>query len=82
MLRDGEIQIAISVWDRHVNNSARNRREGSIGYNGDSCVEKQKSCLLVSQSKMKLWMIRSTTMVLLWILLGPVDDIGELLGPS
>lgn len=62
----------------------KNRREGKevrIGCNGDSCVEKLKNCILFPLSKTKLWIKRATTMVLLWILLGPADDIGGAFGP-
>lgn len=47
---------------------------------GDNRVEKLKSSMM-SRSRMKLWMIRATTMVLLWTCLVQMTTLGELWGP-
>lgn len=43
-------------------------------------MEKLKSSM-VSRSKMKVWMIRVTTLVLLWTCLVHLTTLGEMLGP-
>ncbi|XP_009776643.1 rhamnogalacturonan I rhamnosyltransferase 1-like [Nicotiana tabacum] len=48
---------------------------------GDSRVEKLKSSVVFSRSRMKLWMIRATTMILLWTCLVQLTTLGELWGP-
>nr|GLL22081.1 uncharacterized protein At1g04910-like [Ipomoea trifida]GMC75368.1 rhamnogalacturonan I rhamnosyltransferase 1-like [Ipomoea batatas] len=47
---------------------------------GDSRVEKLKSSV-ISRSRMKLWMIRATTSVLLWTCLVQLTTLGETWGP-
>ncbi|XP_060172622.1 rhamnogalacturonan I rhamnosyltransferase 1-like isoform X3 [Lycium barbarum] len=62
----------------------RRRRWGVLGLKGtDSHVEKLKSCIVFPhRSRMKLWMIRATTMVLLWTCFVQFTTLGELWGPS
>lgn len=47
---------------------------------GESRVEKLKNCI-VYRSRMKLWIIRVTTSVLLWICLVQLTILGENWGP-
>ena len=47
---------------------------------GESRVEKLKSSM-VSRPRMKLWMIRATTSVLLWTCLVQLTALGEMWGP-
>ncbi|KAG5572084.1 hypothetical protein H5410_061850 [Solanum commersonii] len=64
----------------------RRRRRWGLGLKGtalgDSRVEKLKSCIVFPRSRVKLWIIRATTMVLLWTCLVQLTTLGELLGPS
>ncbi|VFQ87475.1 unnamed protein product [Cuscuta campestris] len=48
---------------------------------GDSRVEKLKSSVISSRSRMKLWMIRATTSVLLWTCFVQLTTLGETWGP-
>lgn len=52
----------------------------SFGGEGRKGIEKLKSTM-VSRSKMKLWMIRATTSVLLWTCLVQLTALGEMWGP-
>lgn len=47
---------------------------------GDSRVEKLKSSMM-SRSRMKLWMIRATTSILLWTCVVQLMTLGETWGP-
>ncbi|TMX03748.1 hypothetical protein EJD97_014465 [Solanum chilense] len=64
----------------------RRRRKWGLGLKGtalgDGRVEKLKSCIIFPRSRLKLWIIRATTMVLLWTCLVQLTTLGELLGPS
>lgn len=54
---------------------------GTMGLKGgESRVEKLKNSM-VSRSRMKLWMIRATTSVLLWTCLVQLTALGETWGP-
>lgn len=46
-----------------------------------SRVEKLKSSMMTSRSRMKLWMIRATTSVLLWTCIVQLTALGEMWGP-
>lgn len=48
---------------------------------GESRVEKLKSSTISSRSRMKLWMIRATTTVLLWTCLVQLTALGDMWGP-
>lgn len=65
----------------------RNSREGKekkgvgLGLKGtDTHVVKLKSCIVNPRSLVKLWMIRATTMVLLWSCLVQLITLGRFLG--
>ncbi|KAL6995012.1 hypothetical protein U1Q18_005146 [Sarracenia purpurea var. burkii] len=60
----------------------RRRRWAVMGLKtlGESRVEKLKSSM-VSRPRMKLWMIRATTSVLLWTCLVQLTALGETWGP-
>lgn len=47
---------------------------------GDSRVEKLKSSMM-SRSRMKLWMVRATTSILLWTCVVQLMTLGETWGP-
>ena len=46
-----------------------------------SRVEKLKSSMVTSRSRMKLWMIRATTSVLLWTCIVQLTALGDMWGP-
>ncbi|PKI70338.1 hypothetical protein CRG98_009218, partial [Punica granatum] len=50
---------------------------------GESRIEKLRSSMMVpaSRSRMKLWMIRATTTVLLWTCVVQLTALGETWGP-
>jgi len=55
------------------------RREMGLKAMGESRVEKLKSSM--SRSRMKLWMIRATTSVLLWTCIVQLTALGDMWGP-
>lgn len=59
-------------------------REGLMGFKtlGESRVEKLKNSMATSsRSRMKLWMIRATTSVLLWTCIVQLTAFGNIWGP-
>jgi len=87
------VDVAIRVYGRdmcriegEMEERERRRRRWGLGLKGtalgDSRVEKLKSCIVFPRSRVKLWIIRATTMVLLWTCLVQLTTLGELLGPS
>ncbi|XP_022987925.1 O-fucosyltransferase 34-like [Cucurbita maxima] len=48
---------------------------------GESKVEKLKSSMVSSRSKMKLWMIRAMTSILIWTCIVQLTALGETWGP-
>lgn len=52
----------------------------TFGGEGKKGIEKFKSSMM-SRSKMKLWMIRATTSILLWTCLVQLTTLGEMWGP-
>lgn len=48
---------------------------------GEGRVEKLRSSMASSRPRMKLWMIRATTSVLLWTCLVQLTALGEMWGP-
>lgn len=52
----------------------------SAAFGGDR-LEKLRNSGMVSRSRMKLWMIRATTSVLLWTCLVQLTALGESWGP-
>lgn len=48
---------------------------------GESKVEKLKSSMVSPRSKMKLWMIRAMTSILLWTCIVQLTALGETWGP-
>ncbi|XP_027167832.1 O-fucosyltransferase 34-like [Coffea eugenioides] len=90
MCRIEEEKSEESVWRRRKNWGLRGLGlglglGGVMGLKGGniiqhSRVEKFKNSM-VSRSKMKLWMIRATTSVMLWICLVQLTALGESFGP-
>lgn len=55
------------------------RREMGLKATSESRVEKLRSSM--SRSRMKLWMIRATTSVLLWTCIVQLTALGDMWGP-
>ncbi|KAF9615247.1 hypothetical protein IFM89_022509 [Coptis chinensis] len=53
-----------------------------IDCSSNNKVEKLKNYPMVSRSRMKLWFIRATTIVLVWTCLLQLVALGEMWGPS
>lgn len=68
-----------------VESNRRRRRWGVIGLKtaafGRARLEKLRNGGLVSRSRVKLWMIRATTTVLLWTILVQLTALSETWGP-
>lgn len=66
--------------------SERNDKKGIVIRMGlralsGSRVEKLKTSMVASRPRMKLWMIRATTSVLLWTCIVQLTALGEMWGP-
>ncbi|XP_068637545.1 rhamnogalacturonan I rhamnosyltransferase 1-like [Aristolochia californica] len=64
----------------YVFTEQENHRLMGVKYLGDSRIEKLKGSM-VSRPRMKLWIIRATTTILLWTCVVQLTALGELWGP-
>lgn len=69
--------------ERERTEEKERRRWGTMGLKtlGESRVDKLKSSMVSRSPRMKLWMIRATTTVLLWTCLVQLTALGDLWGP-